>query len=722
MLKNNKWLVLVVLVMAAVAITACAAPQPEQVVVTVEVQGAGGETMIVTATPDPNAAMATGGIPESPLAADAMVACNPLPEMAYGHGAGVAAPAAPAAQTLRIAGASLADPAAQGGSVYKVGVFEDVTTLNFWAANGPDNTVWNSYMLPPRLAAYALADRTFQFIPAVATELPEPLTEEDGNWVTTVVFRDDVTWSDGTPFTAKDWAFTAKTALDFGLISGNWSAWYDSNYLQEIQVSDDDPYTAKLVYHTKPGLARHEYGTLQAPILSEAYWGPFVDEARAPLDALGDSPSDDDLAAAQAEAQDNLFAVQPDGEPLAGSFLFQAREPGAYIQNETNPDYYDSGTTVTQYVDGTYQEVRADLSEFTFYGDAASDVEYEWTVGPNVDAAVYTYYGSQDAALLALRSGEVDFVLNPLGLQRGLLDQVQGDPNVTVISNSVNGFRYMSFNNRRQPMNNCAFRQAMAVLIDKEFVTNTILQGVAFPLYTFVPEGNAAWYFSDVPKLGQGLTREERVNLSNSILEQAGFSWTDDVKPTWNADGGHVDPGGRLILPDGTPSPDLDLWAPSAGYDPLRSTFAIWIETWAREAGIPVTAQLAGFNVLVPLIFTEQDFDMYILGWSLGIFPDYLNDFFVGSQAVPDGNNAGGYVNPEFDAQSEALLACDSVSACKEISDNLQIILSEEVPYVVLFDTGIIEAYRSTSVEYPFTETLSGLKYIQGEPTTVSVK
>jgi hypothetical protein len=30
---------------------------------------------------------------------------------------------------------------------------------------------------------------------------------------------------------------------------------------------------------------------------------------------------------------------------------------------------------------------------------------------------------------------------------------------------------------------------------------------------------------------------------------------------------------------------------------------------------------------------------------------------------------------------------------------------------VVLFDTGIIEAFRSASVEYPFTEQLSGLQY-----------
>jgi ABC-type transport system substrate-binding protein len=274
-------------------------------------------------------------------------------------------------------------------------------------------------------------------------------------------------------------------------------------------------------------------------------------------------------------------------------------------------------------------------------------------------------------------------------------------------------------------MNDCAFRQAIAVLIDKEFVTRTILQGVAFPLYSFVPEANEAWFFDEVLKLGQGLDREQRTNLAVAILEQAGYTWEGDVKPAWDADNRQVTPGGRLIMPDGTRVPPLTMLAPSPGYDPLRSTFAIWIETWANEFGIPLRAQLQGFNVIVPKIFTEQNFDMYILGWSLSIFPDYVRDFFHTEQAVTDGNNAGGYSNPEFDAAADELLTCTEVEACKEIADKLQLILSEELPYVVLFDTGIIETYRSAAVEYPFTEYLSGLQYMHqgaGGSASVNVK
>jgi ABC-type transport system substrate-binding protein len=381
----------------------------------------------------------------------------------------------------------------------------------------------------------------------------------------------------------------------------------------------------------------------------------------------------------------------------------------------------NTGLTVQQWSNGAYSD-----SEGLTVGEPEGDVETEYTVGPNVDSIVYTYYGSQDAAILAMKNGEVDYVINPLGLQRGLAEQMVTDPNLKVLENSVNGFRYMSFNNRRRPMNDCAFRQAVAVLIDKEFVTGTILQGVAFPLYTFVPEANTAWYFDDVPKLGQGLTREERTNLAVAILEQAGFTWEGDVKPTWDPENRQVTQAGQLLMPDGVPVPELNIPAPSLGYDPLRSTFAIWIETWLNEFGIPATAQLAGFNVIVPIIFTEQDFDMYLLGWSLSLFPDFLRDFFSEEQAVLDGNNAGGYINQEFEELSEGILTCETFETCKEFSDQIQLLLATELPYVLLFDTGIIEGYRQASLELPYEETLSGLQYAHqygGElQATVNVK
>jgi ABC-type transport system substrate-binding protein len=702
-MSRNKLFILVSAVIVASMLLAACAPQvvEKTVVVTQEVMVEGTPQIVetvITATPEP--------VEEEPafLAADGMVACNPLPEMALSHETVASTAPAMATAAAKVFGAPQAAPAAQTGKVYRVGVFEDVTTLNLWAANGPDNTVWNSYMLPQRLSMYQLSDKTFSFATFVAAEVPAPLVEEGGKWVTTVKMREDITWSDGTPFTAADVAFTANAVLGIGLIGGNWQQWYDGNFLESVEAADT--YSVKYIYHTKPGLARHEEGTLIAPIVNAAYWTPIFEAASAPIAALGDAPAEDALAAAQAEAQTALYAHVPEGEPLAGAFFLDKWETGSFLQVVTNSTYFYAGTTYQGYANGAYTNSTG-YSVGTPEGDAVVDAE----VGPFVDSVVYTIYGAQDAAILALRDGDVDYVINPLGLQRGLWESLKTDANLTALANSVNGFRYLSFNNRRRPMNDCAFRQAVAVLIDKEFVTKTILQGVAFPLYTFVPEANASWYFADTPQIGKGLTREERTNLALAILETAGYTWEGDQKPVWDPDNLQVVTAGRMIMPDGTPVPELNVLAPSPGYDPLRSTFAIWIETWLNEFGIPMKANLAGFNVIVPKIFTEQDFDMYILGWSLSIFPSYLRDFFSEEQAALDGNNAGGYINPAFEEASAGLLTCETKEACKVLSDEIQILLATELPYVLLFDTGIYEAFRSASVEYPYTEQLSGLQY-----------
>jgi peptide/nickel transport system substrate-binding protein len=724
-----KWLILFsLLIIASLVLAACqpaATPTPERIVETVVVtQVIEGEVqeVIITATPAPETPAPE--VSEGPIMADGLVACLPLPEVAYGTGGARTASLAqtePASLVTRPASAAQAGIRQQitPSGDYIVGTFEDVTTINYWAANGPDNTVYNSYMLPAKGSLYTLSGKYFTLIPDLAADVQPPALQQEGEeWVAEVALRQDVTWSDGEPFTAEDVAFTAQTVKDFNLISGNWSSWYDFNYLDRIEAADD--FTVRLVFHTKAGTARFEYGVLQAPILAEHYWGPVVEQARAPLDALGADPSDEDLVAAQAQAQDVLFAHESSDEPDLGPFLLSNWEPGASLELVANPDYYQAGVTVEQWPDAAYRD-----SEGIVIGEPSGDPETVYTYGPYVEAVVYSIYGSQDTAILALRQGDVDFVLNSLGLQRGLADQIRADANLTVLENPTNGFRYMGFNMRRMPMNDCSFRQAVAVLIDKEFVSNTILQGVAYPLYAFIPEGNAAWFSDEAPQIGRGLTREQRTNLAVQILQNAGYSWENDQVPTWSTEGGgQVVPGGQLIMPNGQPVPPLNMPAPSAGYDPLRSTFAIWIETWLNEFGIPLNAQLAGFNVIVPQIFTEQNFDMWILGWSLGLFPDYLFDFFAEEQAVLDGNNAGGYVNPEFEALGRGILECEGIEACKEIADEMQVMLGTEVPYVLLFDTGIIEAYRSASIEFPWEEQLSGLQYSHqtGQPLQALVQ
>ena len=201
-------------------------------------------------------------------------------------------------------------------------------------------------------------------------------------------------------------------------------------------------------------------------------------------------------------------------------------------------------------------------------------------------------------------------------------------PGLGVIENASNGFRYLGFNFSKEPMNNKPFRHAVATLIDKEFLATTVLQGVAIPMYTTVPEGNGFWYNPDVPLIGQGLfPHRAGPTQAVSLLKEAGFTW--ETEPVVSEDGSFMEQQGQgLRLPSGELMQELEILAPSAGYDPLRSTFAIWIERWLNDVGIPTKAHLTGFNIIVERINDPEAFDMWILGWGLTLYPDYLEAFF----------------------------------------------------------------------------------------------
>jgi peptide/nickel transport system substrate-binding protein len=598
---------------------------------------------------------------------------------------------------------------ATGPRVYQLGIFEDLSTTNYWAYLGPDTTIWNHYVLAggkPTLFGYS--DKSYNWVPSLAADFPTDLKEEvvDGQtlWASEVELKQGIMWSDGKEITAEDFVFTAHTVRDLQL-TANWASIVPAEYFHHAEAVS--PYKLKVFFKKQPGLAVWQFGLAFMPILSKAYWEPVVEEAK----------KQGDIAAQQKV----LYAHVPENEPTAGGFSFSKWEKGAFVEKVKNPDYSFSGTTITEYVNGAYVESKPGLYDFSAYGEPAGEKAVEYKVGPYVDSTIYSIYNSQDAAVLALKKGDIDFMLNPIGLQQGLQEQLEGEPGLTTIENPSDGVRYLGFNLRKPPMDNKAFRQAVATLIDKEFIASTVLQGVAIPVYSMVPEGNTFWYNPDVPKIGLGLTRGERVAQAVELLKGAGFTW--ETEPKASEDGTFVEQQGRgLKMPNGEPMPELEILAPSAGYDPLRSTFAIWTERWLNEVGIPARANLTGFNLISDKVFEQQEFDMWIFGWSLPLFPDYLEAFFHSRNSDLSEHNAGGYSNPEFDRLADELLAETDLEEAQQKVFEMQEFLAEDLPYVVLFTTPILEAYRSDRLEFPYTETLGGLQNAAGLTTTVHMK
>ncbi len=593
--------------------------------------------------------------------------------------------------------------------VYRVGIAADLTTTNFWAYLGPDGTIWNSYVLGgSKPVLYTYSAQRFDWIPSLAEDFPSPLVEEAVGgqtfWTTEIDLMRGVKWSDGNDVTADDFVFTAQTAVELQL-TGNWPSIVDPEFFDHAEALDT--YKLKIYFKQKPGLARWQFGLAFMPIFPKAYWEPVVMEARQSGETV--------------EQQKTLYSHVPEGEPTAGAFQFNKWERGAFAEKTGNPDYFFSRGLVTQYANGAYVTSKPGVYEFSAYGEPEGQKALEYTVGPYADSTIYSIYGSQDATVLALKKGDIDFMLNPLGLSQGLQEQLQGQDGLATIENSSDGVRYLGFNFRKEPMDDRAFRQAVATLIDKEFLVDTVLQGVALPVYTMVPEGNGAWYNPDVPLIGKGMTRAERIGRAVELLREAGFTW--ETEPQVSEDGNFVEQQGEgLKMPNGEPVPPMELLAPSPGYDPLRSTFAIWIERWLSEVGIPLRANLTGFNVIVDKVFNQQDFDMWILGWGLSAFPDYLEAFFHSRHSELEGHNPGGYNNPEFDRLADELLAETDLEEARRQVFEMQAFIAEDLPYVALFDTPIVETYRSERIDFPYTETWGGLQSAAGMPSLVNFK
>jgi ABC-type transport system substrate-binding protein len=596
-------------------------------------------------------------------------------------------------------------PASEGPAgdlgTYTLGIFQDVTTDNQWnSIDTAGNTVWNSYFLNPMLAApYKVTQPGIEFVPDLATEELAPTVQEGDSWVGTFTIG-DAQWSDGEPITGADVAFTWQTALDLELL-GPWEDYVDADVITSVEA---DGQTVTVTFNAQPGLSQWGPGTGIAviPIQPMHFWQDVVEAAKAEAD-----PRTTLLAASGAEA------------PSAGATVFGERQEGAFAASTVNENYYDAGVE-----------------------QSSGGVTY--TDGPYATDFSFPLYGGQEAAVLALADGEVDLLLNPLGMQRGFQDQVAENPDLTAIVNPTNGFRFLAFNHSRAPMSDSNFRDALTALIDKEFVTGNLLQGVAFPLYVILPEGNTKWYNEEVAAelatVGYaGLDTATRRATAIGLLTDAGYTWTSapgfDDPATEDVTETAVEPGGEdwafvagqgLIDPDGTAVQQLRLVTPTASYDPLRATFANYISGVAQEMGIDLVAVPTDFNKIVNDVFAvdaenayTSDFDMFILGYSLGAaaFPTFHCSFFC---STGDSNNTQ-YVSTAYDDFAADFNSAQTEEDAFAAMWEMERLIAQDKPHVPLFDTGILEFYNNR-VEFPFTDTLSGLQFIQGAQSAVTAK
>lgn len=360
-----------------------------------------------------------------------------------------------------------------------------------------------------------------------------------------------------------------------------------------------------------------------------------------------------------------------------GPFKFVTWAPGQFSRLDKNPEYFIPDESV-----------------------AAATIQAGLRV-PRLDSIVYRLYKNTQAGIFALQGGDVDF--NDWYAPAEYVAPLLADPNVGLLTSADAGFFYLGYNMRRLPFGYTnpsegsntpgndvgrAFRLAVAHATDKRTIVTSLLQNFGVPGHTVVSPTNTLYYNSSAPRYSFDLTE------AASILDKAyngGVAWSG----TCSQDGtGCRDlPGKHTAL--------IEMLTPQADYDPIRAAAGTLIAQNLRAIGVNIVAKPTAFGTIQTTVFDLQNFDMWILGWSLTgfIVPSYMQDFFHSRNTGLSGDNAEGYVNASLDTVLDAAVAATPGSTdAIRLWKYAQGIIAGDLPYDALYYRTNIFAFRQDRI------------------------
>ena len=529
---------------------------------------------------------------------------------------------------------------------YRVGLLAGVSTANFWEYIGDQPTAWNAYVLGPTKPALYGID------PATNELIPDLATEPSPpppSW-------DEDGW---------------RVRVELG---------------EHLAWSDGEPVSAADVVYT--------FETVRRLGLEGGWDEAFPDEID---EIVAESGTELRVEFAQRPG----LGAWPNGIGLAPIMPAHVWAPlTAGIDNATDLYRLDGGDDVSG---GPFQIV-------TLTDDLIEAVANPGYPGSDIDRIVYTVFGDETTAVAAIKSGEIDAVLDPNGLSEegvAVLDDTAG---VTLERSPANSVRYLGFNLTRAPMSEPAFRRSLALLLDREAVADTLLPEAA-AAYTMLSPANGPWFDDEqadsiaAPYLGD---LDGRLASALSQLQDSGYVW--DTPPA--VVDGALSQGIGLTIRGQTPAP-LTILTPGDEYDPTRQEYTQRIEATLELLGFDVRPVVTDFDTVVDLAFTENEagerqYDMYVLGWTLGssVLPDYYRWLFATDGAA----NSTGYTDEEFGAHltryEQATIPAKAKTALWEMEQTL----ARDLPYLVLYHPDIVEGYRSDRIRFDQQAVLGGIQ------------
>lgn len=303
---------------------------------------------------------------------------------------------------------------------------------------------------------------------------------------------------------------------------------------------------------------------------------------------------------------------------MIGPYVLQEWRPGEYMVLKANPNYYGEK--------------------------------------PKTPTVIIRFYKDPQSLRLAVERGEIDVAFRTLSPAD--VKDLLNNPRLQVVSGpGIAPIRYMVFNVNKEPFNNKLVRQAIAYLVDRNAIVNTVYMGrFAQPLYSMVPIG----FLGHKDSFKEIYGDKPNVERAKQLLRQAGFSETNKLK--------------------------MELWYTPIRYTPAEGDIASILKQNLEASGMIEVELKSADWATYRTLFREEKIAVWLLGW----FPDFLDsDNYVRPfyHSKANGWLHVNYANPEVDRLIEQQVLQPTSERLRTLA-RIQDIVAEDAPIIPLWQEG----------------------------------
>ena len=419
--------------------------------------------------------------------------------------------------------------------------------------------------------------------------------------------RDGLKWSDGSDLTAADFEYSFKrlaspdTAAPYaetvvGMIDGYQDA--IGNPDADGNTTTDPDWDALNVHASEDGK------TLTVQLSYPCSY----------FDKLASFVATSPVQQATVEANGDAWCTEPDTYVCNGPYMITEWTPSERIVLSKNP-YYVGGWDSSKIVSDTITLLLLEDS-----------------------SASYAAYNSGEAQLVKdVPTDEIPSLTRAEDGGDFYLDEIMGT-------------YYISLNDQEEPFTDVRVRKALSLAIDRDYVANTIMQGIYTPATALVGPGivDENGYFMDNANGGEPYISDDyEANLeeAKSLLAEAGY-------------------------PDGEGFPTITYSANDSGY---HIPVAEYLQQAWGELGITMNIDKVEWSSFIPMR-RAGDYDISRNGWSMDYNdPSNMLELFT----TNNGNNDGKYANPEFDQVIEDSRVADKTTHFEKLHEAEDILMND---------------------------------------------